>query len=140
MMTEKPVKRNWAKRFAAEQSGLTLIEVMISFVVLCVAVFSAMYALGQSQRVSMDCRKTLMALNSARSTLEVIKNTPLTDVPAIPTAGLIPAELPSGTIAITTNPANLAAAQSAVVTVTVTWRGSANRQGSLQVTTVRSAF
>lgn len=140
MKNRGTVKRGRMNRIMTERSGFTLLEIMISFVVLSIAVLSAVYVLEYGQKVSVDCRKTLIALNAARSTLEVVKNTPLAGVPGIATAGLVPAELTNGAVVITTDPSNLAGAQFAVVTVTVSWRGTSNRLNSLQVSTIRSAF
>lgn len=79
-------------------------------------------------------------MNAARSTLEEIKDTTLSGVANIQTAGFIPADLPNGAITITTNPANVSAVTIATVTVTVTWTGPRNRPMTLEITTMRSAF
>ena len=90
--------------------------------------------------MSEESRSRLLALNAARTTLETIKNTPLGAVPAINTANIVPQALPGGAIVIRTNPANLAGAVVATVTVTVSWIGPKNMPRTLQVTTMRSQF
>lgn len=123
------------------ERGLTIIEFMISLAVLSIVVLSAFYILTAARQMSEASRSRLLAINAARSAVEQIKNTPLANVGAISTAALIPSNLPSGTMTITTNPSSgLSSATIATVTVTVNWRGSKNRQESLQVTTMRSRY
>lgn len=122
------------------EKGLTLIELMISFVVLSIVLIGAFQVLTAAHQMSMESRSRLLALNAGRTVLEEIKNTGLTNVTGINTAQYVPAELSNGAIAITTNPANLSGAAVATVTVTVSWRGPRNRLLSLQLSTMRSAY
>ena len=123
------------------RSGLTLVEIMLSFAILVPVLLISLFALTYAQQACFDCGLTLQAANAARSTLEAVKDTPLTQVPLINTNALVPANLPNGAVAIATNPAVIdATTQFAVVTITVSWRETGNRQRSLQVTTIRSRF
>ena len=123
-----------------QEKGMTLIELMFSILILGVVLLSSLFALQEAHNLASESRFKLLAANAARSTLETIKSTALVNVPAINTAGLVPADLPAGTITITTNPANLAAASVATVTVTVNWRGTKNIPKNIQVTTMRSVY
>ncbi len=122
------------------EQGVTLIEFMFSIAILAIVVLSSFFILSSAKQMSENSRYRLMALNTARSTLEQIKNTPLANVGAIVTSSFVPAALPSGAVTITTNPAILTSSTIATVTVTVSWRGPRNRQESLQLTTMRSRY
>ena len=123
------------------ERGVTLIEFMISMAILAVVALTSFYVLTSARQMSESNRARLLALNVARSALEQIKNTPLISVSTMSTSALIPTNLPSGAITITTNPANVTAATTvATVTATVSWRGARNRQESLQVSTMRSRY
>ena len=128
------------RRLTHHEKGLTLIELMFSFGLFGLVVASSFFALIVAHQVSEDSRSRLLALNAARTTLEVIKDTPLANVPSMSTAGLVPADLPLGAISITTNPTLVTTASIATVTVTVTWTGSKNMPRQLEVTTMRSAY
>lgn len=120
--------------------GFTLIELMISMFILVIALGSAAYALSYAQYMSADSRQRLLALHAARSTLETIKNTGLTNVASINTAGFIPTGLTNGAVTISTNPANLAGVTIATVTVTVSWTGPRNMARTLRISTMRSIY
>ena len=122
------------------KKGMTLIEVMIAFSIMAVVLLSAMYCLYMAQMMSQESRDRLLALNAARSVVEVIKDTPLANVTGINTSGYVPSDLKNGAIAIATNPANLAGVTIATVTVTVTWTGPRNMARALEVTTMRSIY
>jgi Tfp pilus assembly protein PilX len=122
------------------QRGLTLIELMLSFGILALVVVSSFYTLMIAHQMSEDSRYRLLALNAARSVLEEVKITPLANVRGIVTANFVPNNLPRGAITITTNPVVLTGAQVATVTITVTWRGAANKRGQLEITTMRSRY
>lgn len=122
------------------ESGLTLIELLFSAVIMGIVLLSCLFALQEAHNLSREARYKLLAMNAARSVLETVKNTALVNVTAINTAGMIPADLPSAAITVTTNPVNLAAATVATVTVTVNWRGAKNIPKSMQVTTMRSIY
>ena len=127
-------------RRSTSEKGISLAEILISLVILLPALLITISILTSAQYLSHQSRERLLALNAARTTLETIKDTPLQSVPGISTAGFVPVGLRNGIITITTNPANLAAAQVATVTVTVSWSGTRNFQRSLQVTTMRSKY
>ncbi len=135
----KKFKSQVQKIFRAER-GMTLIELILSAAVMAIVLLSGLFALDESHRLASEARYKLLAMNAARSTLETVKNTALVNVPAINTAGLVPADLPGGGITITTNPANLVGATVATVTVTVNWTGTKGIPKNLQVTTMRSIY
>ena len=127
-------------RAVKNEKGMTLIELMLSFVVLSIVLVSSFFVLTAAHQMSMESRTRLLALNAGRSVLEDIKNTALTNVSSINTSSYVPAALPSGAITITTNPANVSSSTVATVTVTVSWRGPRNRLLSLQLSTMRSIY
>lgn len=122
------------------EKGLTLLEVLFSFGLMTLVLLSSFYVLTSAHHMSEESRSRLLALNAARTTLETIKNTPLGAIPGINTANIVPRALPGGAIVIRTNPANLAGAIVATVTVTVSWTGPKNMPRTLQITTMRSQF
>ena len=122
------------------ERGFTFLELIFSLGVMAIVLLSCIFAMTEAHNLSNEARNRLLAMNAARSTLETIKNTALTNVTGINTASLVPTDLPLGSIAITTNPANLAGASIATVTVTVNWRGPKNMPKNLQVTTMRSIY
>lgn len=126
--------------FLSSRKGLTLVEVLGALTLLLPTLLVALYVLTAAQGMSEESRERLLALNAARSTLEIVKDTPLVNVPNINTVPLVPTGLRNGAIAVTTNPANLGAQTLATVTVTVNWLGAKNRPRSLQVTTMRSRY
>lgn len=122
------------------QRGATLIEMMIALVIVSIILIGASLALFKSRQMSEDARKSLLALNAAKTALETIKNTPLASVSGLSTASMVPAGLTNGAIAIATNPANVAGVTLATVTVTVTWTGSSNRAQTIRFSTQRSSY
>ena len=136
--TEKKSGHDNAAR--RRRKGLTLLELLVSLTIYSVAIVSAVFALTSAHQLSEESRGRLLALNAARTTLETVINTPLVNIPNINTAALVPAGLRNGAVAIRTNPANLAGAQIATVTVVVTWTGPKNMPKTLEVTTMRSRF
>lgn len=127
-------------RRANSQKGLTLIEMMISMVVLTTVLGFSMYLIHTAHELSKDSRDRLLALHAARTTLETIKNTSLTSVSSINTTSFVPADLKNCAVTIATNPANVSGVSVATVTVTVNWTGTRNRARTLQISTMRSAF
>ncbi len=122
------------------QKGFTMIELIISVFILVIAVGSAVYALTYAQYMTVESRQRILALHAARTALETIKNTGLTNVPSLNTTGMVPADLKNGAMVITTNPANLAGATVATVTVTVNWTGARNMARTMRVSTQRSIY
>ncbi len=122
------------------KKGLSLIEIVISLAILLPSLLVCIFVLTNAQHMSQEARNRLLALNTARSVIETIKDTPLQNITAINTAGLIPAELRNGAVVIATNPANLINAQIATVTVTVTWTGVKNMPRAFRITTMRSRY
>ena len=122
------------------QKGVTLVEAVIALGILLPVMLTVLFVLMNAHQISQEARQRLLALNAARSVLEVVKDTPLLNVPAINTAPYVPGELVNGAIAIATNPANLANVNLATVTVSVSWRGPRNRPYALEVSTMRSRY
>lgn len=108
--------------------------------ILGVAAISAIGLLTRAARISENNREKLLALQTAQSILEVVKNTPLRNIQGIETAGTVPADLNRGAVAIETEPENPAAEPLATVTVIVSWWDSANRPQQLRLSTLRSQF
>ena len=128
-------------KYLRDDRGMTLIELMISVFVMSLVLGGSLYMLHQANELSKDSRDRLLAIHAARSTLEAIKNTGLSNVTSISTSGYVPAGLKSGTVAITTNPALITSSTTlATVTVTVNWIGARGRARSLEMTTMRSRF
>lgn len=123
-----------------QEKGLTLLELIFSVSIMVLVLLSALYVIMMAHQMSEDSRGRLLALQAARSTLEVIKDTPLPNVPAINTAPLVPAALLNGAIAIATNPFPIGGVAIATVTVTVSWTGPRNRPRNLQISTMRSIY
>ncbi|OGW80107.1 MAG: hypothetical protein A2Z83_08705 [Omnitrophica bacterium GWA2_52_8] len=122
------------------QKGFTLTELMVSMSIFLVVVGAAVFVLTQSHQMSVDSRQKFLALNAAKSTLEVIKDTPVQQIDTIDPAGFVPVELTNGAIQIITNPFPVGNAPLATITVNVTWTGSRNMPQQLNVTTMRSRF
>ncbi len=121
--------------------GFLLLELLFAFGLLAFVVISSGGLLIKSAQMSEDNKSRLLALQTAQSAIETIKDTPLTSLVGINTANFIPAGLSQGAVAIQTNPATiLASTQIATVTVTVSWRGAMNRAQQLQVSTMKSRF
>lgn len=115
-------------------------EVLFATGIVTLVVASAVYVLLMAFHMSEESRNRLLALNTARSVLEEIKDTPIASVADLDVEDLIPEELVGGTIDITTNPADASAEVLATVTVTVSWNGAKNRGQTLSITTMRSAY
>ena len=128
------------KRQPGSQKGVTLAEAVIALGVLLPTMLIVLLVLINAHQTSQEARQRLLALNAARSVLEIVKDTPLLNVPAINTAPYVPGELVNGAIAIATNPASLANVNLATVTVSVSWRGPRNRPYTLEVSTMRSRY
>ena len=122
------------------ERGFTLVELLVSISIMTFVLLTSVKVLMEAQQMTQQARYRLLAVNAARSVLETIKDTPLTQVPATGTAAFVPQGLPGGAIAIVTNPANLAGVSIATVTVRVTWVNPKNLQGRLEVSTMRSRF
>lgn len=122
------------------EKGVLLIELLFAFFLLAFIVVSSGGLLIKTAQMSADNKGRLLAMQTAQSALETIKDTTLTAIANINTAAFIPANLNQGAVAIQTNPAIGAATQIADVTVTVSWRGAMNRLQQLQVSTRRSRF
>lgn len=122
------------------QRGVLLIEILTSLGVLLPILLIALFVLINAHQLSQESRERLLALTTAHSVLETIKDTALPNVLRINTAGLIPAALPQGAVVITSNPANPAGATLATLTVTVSWQGTRNTPRNLRVTTMRSRY
>ncbi len=124
----------------SSEKGVGLLELMFSIAIMTVVILSCYFVLVSAHHMSEESRSRLLALNAARSTLEAIKTTPLVNVPTMNTLPFVPADLPGGAIAITTNPMNPAGVPVATVTVVVSWIGPQNMPRTLQMTTMRSQY
>lgn len=122
------------------EKGVLLLELLFAFFLLAFVVVSAGGLLIKTAQMSEDNKGRLLALQTAQSALETIKDTSLTAIASINTAAFIPASLSQGVVTIQTNPAIVATTQIATITVTVSWRGAGNRTRQLQVSTMRSRF
>lgn len=123
-----------------DQKGVLLLEILFAFCILGFVVVSSGGLLIKTAQMSEDNKGRLLALQTAQSVLETIKDTALTNVANISTATLIPAGLNHGAVTIQTNPENVTGVDLATVTVTVSWRGSMNRTQQLQISTMKSRF
>ena len=122
------------------EKGVLLLEMLFAFFLLSFVVISSGGLLIKTAQMAGDNKGRLLALQTAQSALETIKDTSLTAIANINTAAFIPTGLNQGAVAIQTNPVIGAATQIATITVTVSWRGSLNRVQQLQVSTMRSRF
>ncbi|MDD5227152.1 MAG: hypothetical protein PHV97_08245 [Candidatus Omnitrophica bacterium] len=122
------------------EKGVLLLEMLFAFFLLSFVVVSSGGLLIKTAQMSEDNKGRLLALQTAQSALETIKDTPLTSINGIATADFIPAGLNQGSVTIQTNPTIGATTQIATITVTVSWRGASNRAQQLQVSTMRSRF
>ncbi len=122
------------------EKGVLLMELLFAFFLLAFIVVSSGGLLIKTAQMSANNKGRLLALQTAQSVLETVKDTPLTSIANINTATFIPASLNQGAVTIQTNPAIGATTQIATITVTVSWRGVSNRAQQLQVSTMRSRF
>ena len=124
-----------------EKRGVILTEFLVSLVIVGMALLGSCFVLKAAHQLAEDSHQRVLALATASTVLEAVKNTPIAAVPAINTNGMVPADLRNGLIAITTNPGgNLQNVTIATVTVTVSWTGALGRQRSLAVSTMRSRY
>lgn len=124
----------------ASERGFTLVELLVSITIMVLVLLSSVQILAEAQHMTQQARYRLLAANTARSVLETIKDTPLNLVSSINGASFVPTGLPSGAVAIVTNPANVTGVNVATVTVRVTWRDPKNQQANLQIATMRSRY
>jgi type II secretory pathway pseudopilin PulG len=126
------------------QSGMTMLEVLFSFAILALVSLNAVKLSLSAQQMTQDTQLKLLAVGAARSVMEVVRTTPLDtldDNPSpITASSYVPADLPSGAIAITTSPASLTGVDVATITVRVTWTGSKNRSRTLDLTTIKTRY
>ena len=123
------------------EKGVLLIEVLFAFFLLCIVVVSSGGLLIKTAQMSEDNKGRLLALQAVQSTLETIKDTPLTSLATIDTTAFVPSFLKEGAVTIQTNPATITSStQIATITVTVAWRGAMNRPQQLQISTMKSRF
>lgn len=117
-------------------------ELSLALAIFLVVLVPSIHILTSAHQLSTQSRERLLALNTARSTLETIKNTPLSTVANINTAPFIPQGLRNGAVAMNINSdtGNLATATLATITVTVTWTGPKNIPQRVDITTMRSRF
>jgi Tfp pilus assembly protein PilX len=128
------------KALFRDENGAILLEVLFAFFLLGLVIVSSGELFTKTAQMSENNKDRLLALQTAQSALETIKDTNLTALTNINTAAFIPANLNQGAVTIQTNPVIGATTQIATVTVTVSWRGASNRPQQLQVSTMRSRF
>ena len=87
------MRSKWFSKKMRNQKGMTLIEMMVSMLVLSIVLLSCIFVLVQARQASEDARMSLLATNAAKSVLDVIKNTSLSSVGAISTSSYIPSGL-----------------------------------------------
>lgn len=117
--------------------GFTLAELLISVAIFALTFLIAAFAMSTANQLAQESRGRLLALNTARSILETVKNTALANIGNIDEQDFVPANLPNGSATIDTAAIN---ANLSTVTVTVTWTGFKGIPKTLQLTTRRSAF
>ena len=139
------------KKILDGRSGFTLIEFLFSLVVFATVLGGALAVLQSAQQLSEDSQQRLIAMNAAKTVLEMMKNTELTleQIPNLNTA----VNLPNGSVAIdsaTPGGEDLDDANYAAFTVYVYWTPKGSTRANVctladnigcrnvQVTTVRS--
>jgi len=130
----------WIKSKIRGQAGMTMLEILISFAVLALVSLTAIKLSINSQQLTQDTQLKLLATGAGRSVMELVRSTPLTDVPSIITTPYIPADLPGATIALTTSPGNLAGVDIATITIRVSWTGSQGRPRTMDLTTLKTRY
>lgn len=133
------------------QSGFTLVELLVALFVFVVAVGAAFASFSSSSQLSESARFRMVALQDARAILEEVKAVALQEVSDINLNSFKSQMLNGGgqwvdllnneTIALTTNPDPIdGGTELATITVTVSWQEAANRTKSLSLTTQKSTF
>ena len=129
-----------------DEKGLTLIELIISLLIIVITSAGALQAIHAANILSIEAKETTIAMNDARAVLERVKITPLSSLPTDATvyANTIWADLAtfisnnlSGQQVQVTGGSGASLRQ---VTVTVSWIGPRNKQKSVQFTTLKSFF
>lgn len=118
------------------QRGMTLVEMMMSFGLLALVVLSNYFVLMQAQYMSIDSRRKLIALNAARTALEVVKDTPYGSVAALSFTPYVPADLPNAAITMQRNAVN----PNSTITINVTYLGAKNIPKTVSLTTMKSLY
>ena len=138
------MKKIWKKNM--RNKGFTLIEVIISLVIIIITSAGALQAIHAANILSIEAKETTVAMNDARAVLERIKITALSSLPTNATvnASAIWADLNTfisnnlnGEQIQITGAIGISLRQ---ITVTVNWVGPRNKQMSVQFTTLKSFF
>lgn len=119
---------------------MTLLEVLFSFAILTLVALTAVKLSVVSHQLTQDTQLKLLAMGAARSVMENVRMTPLTDVPNISTSTYVPTDLPGGALSITTSPSNLSGVDIATITVRASWTGSRGRARTFDLTTVKTRY
>ncbi len=117
-------------------------EILTSIGVLALLMGSSVGVMVAARQYSEESRGRLHAMDAARTVLEVVKETPLSQVGSLTLSSYVPAGLKNGSIAITTSSAtgNLSVDAIATVTATVTWTGPRNATRTFALTTMKSKY
>ncbi len=124
------------KQARIHERGMTLVEMIMSLTILAVGVLAAIFVMTTAKQMAEDARFKLMAVNAAKSVLEVVKDTPLANVAGIDESDYVPADLPDAEITLLTN----GSTPLITVTVRVEWTGAKGRAQQIEVTSMRSAY
>ena len=124
------------------QRGMTIIEILFSFGILALFALTSLKLIAMSQQVTIDTQSKIIAMGAARSVMEKVKTTPLSDVDVIVTSSYLPSDLSGGSISILTSPSGvgLDTATIGTITVRVSWTGSRGRAQSFDLTTLKSSY
>lgn len=130
----------WMRAKAQCRAGMTVLEVLFSFAILALVSLMAIKLVVGSQQLTLDTQLKLLATGAARSVMELVRTTPLEDVPSITTSTYLPADLPNASITVTTSPVSLTGVDIATVTIRVSWTGSQNRSRTFDLTTTKTRY
>lgn len=142
------------KRVAGKKKGgFTLVEVVISLAILTIASAAALQAIHTANILSINARETTMAINDAKSALEMIKVTPLGSFPENTTLVESSVQTDLSTLWLDFHSVigfDLANEQMEIITasgtnvrqitIRVTWTGPGNRTKTVEFATLKSLF
>ncbi len=129
------------------EKGFTLIELMLSILIVSVATAGALEAIYMSNRLSIQAKENTIALSDARAIVDRIKITPLSMLPSNGSTvnastiwsnlnDFVSMGLVNENIYITGG----AGSSVRQITIAVSWSGVGNRNRQLKFTTLKSSF